>query len=152
MIYTYYCTHHNHITITTPSSLNIVLEELVLLHSMTMVVHPRLTVSINLAFPIVVVIIITTIPSPHTYITWTTHNPHFIWTYQWSMSDFRKGRRRSLREVALIRVSQLGMGHYVGGLGMIIDMDADNRKKRVQVQDDDGGNDVNIGASDGGHD
>ena len=54
--------------------------------------------------------------------------------------------------MALIRVSELGMGHYVGGLGMIIDMDADNRKKRVQVQDDDGGNDVNIGASDGGHD
>ena len=40
------------------------------------------------------------------------------------------------REVTLSRVSELGSGHYVGGLGWddyCDNMDADNKNKRVQV-------------------
>ena len=47
------------------------------------------------------------------------------------------------REVALIRVSLAG-GHFwwIGVDDYCNNEDADNRKKRVQVQDDGGGNDV----------
>ena len=56
----------------------------------------------------------------------------------------------------MIRESEFSRGYFVGGLGQDNNMDVDNRKKRVQVQDEGGeeeetgGNVVNLGASGSG--
>jgi hypothetical protein len=80
---------------------NIALKESVSLHPMGMDVHPPAAHLTSHHPPVSVkpdFLIIAIIPPSPTYILWTTHNPHLLWTYQQSTPTFFLERK-----VALIR-------------------------------------------------